>query len=174
MEEMISSLILYSLMLLAVVLSVERGRKSLLEKLEIKKTNLGKELKTAVVFLGILIAVSILIQMVMVSLNFGEDLGQVTEVLKGADLGSLLVILTVASFVEEIFFRGYLQRKTNLLFASFIFAYFHIIYGSVSEIIGAFFLGIVLGKEYEKTKNLFAPIMSHFFYNLLTIVLMFA
>jgi hypothetical protein len=176
MEEMIGSLILYTFMVLVVVLSIGKWKnfKSFISKLGIKETDVRKGLVTAVLYLGLLIVVSTLIGIVMQYLGFQQDLEQVTDILKGAGFADLLIILTVASFVEEVFFRGYLQRKTNILFASFVFAYFHIIYGSLSEIVGAFFLGLVLGKEYDQTKNLFAPILSHFFYNLVTIMLLFA
>jgi len=173
---MIGSLILYTFMVLVVVLSIGKWKnfKSFISKLGIKETDVRKGLVTAVLYLGLLIVVSTLIGIVMQYLGFQQDLEQVTDILKGAGFADLLIILTVASFVEEVFFRGYLQRKTNILFASFVFAYFHIIYGSLSEIVGAFFLGLVLGKEYDQTKNLFAPILSHFFYNLVTIMLLFA
>jgi hypothetical protein len=163
-------------MVLVVVLSIGRWKnfKSFISKLGIKETDVRKGLVTAVLYLGLLIVVSTLIGIVMQYLGFQQDLEQVTDLLRGAGFADLLIILTVASFVEEVFFRGYLQRKTNILFASFIFGYFHIIYGSLSEIVGAFFLGLVLGKEYDQTKNLFAPILSHFFYNLVTIMLIFA
>jgi membrane protease YdiL (CAAX protease family) len=163
-------------MVLVVVLSIGKWKnfKSFISKLGIKETDVRKGLVTAVLYLGLLIVVSTLIGIVMQYLGFQQDLEQVTDILKGAGFADLLIILTVASFVEEVFFRGYLQRKTNILFASFVFAYFHIIYGSLSEIVGAFFLGLVLGKEYDQTKNLFAPILSHFFYNLVTIMLLFA
>jgi len=176
MEEMIGSLILYTFMVLVVVLSIGRWKnfKGFISKLGIKETDVRKGLVTAFLYLAILIVVSTLIGIVMQYLGFQQDLEQVTDLLRGAGFADLLIILTVASFVEEVFFRGYLQRKTNILFASFIFGYFHIIYGSLSEIVGAFFLGLVLGKEYDQTKNLFAPILSHFFYNLVTIMLLFA
>jgi hypothetical protein len=176
MEEMIGSLVLYALMVAVVVLSIGKWKsfRDLISKLGIKETNVSKGLVTAVLYLVLLIAVSTLIGIIMQYLGFQSDLGRVMDVLKGAGFVDLLIILTVASFVEEVFFRGYLQRKTNILFASFIFGYFHIIYGSLSELVGAFFLGIILGKEYDQTKNLFAPILSHFFYNLVTIILVFA
>jgi len=176
MEEMIGSLVLYALMVLVVVLSIGKWKnfKDFTSKLGIKETDVRKGLVTAFLYLAILIVVSTLIGIAMGYLGFQQDLGRVTDVLKEAGFADLLIILTVASFVEEVFFRGYLQRKTNILFASFIFGYFHIIYGSLSEMVGAFFLGLVLGKEYDQTKNLFAPILSHFFYNLVTIMLLFA
>jgi hypothetical protein len=174
MEEMIASLVLYAVMTLIVLLSVGKIKnfKDGLTKLGIAKTNLRKEAITAIIFLGILIFVSLIIESIMFNLGFAKDLQQVPNTLKSVDFGSLLIVLSIASFVEEVFFRGYLQRKTNIIFASFIFGYFHIIYGSLSEIIGATALGFILGKEYEKTKNLFAPILSHFLFNLLTIILM--
>jgi membrane protease YdiL (CAAX protease family) len=175
MEEMIGSLILYSLMVLMVVASIGRWRSftDFISKLGIKQTDVKKELTTAFIYLGILFLVSIVIQAIMVWLGFQTDLEQITKELKEAGFVNLLIVLTVAAFVEEVFFRGYLQRKTNLLFASFVFGYFHIIYNSLSEVIGAFCLGLVLGKEYQQTKNLFAPILSHFFYNIIILFLMF-
>ena len=175
MEKMNASLILYSLMLLVVVMSIGKWKNvsDFVSKLGIKKTNFRKEIVTAFIYLGALLLVSVVVELVMFSLGLQEDLQQVTDVLQGANPADLFIILSIASFVEEIFFRGYLQRKTNLIFASFVFAYFHIIYGSISEIVGAFFLGLVLGTEYKKTNNLVAPILSHFFYNLTVMAMMF-
>ncbi|NYZ80169.1 CPBP family intramembrane metalloprotease, partial [Candidatus Micrarchaeota archaeon] len=58
-------------------------------------------------------------------------------------------------------------------FASFIFAYFHIIYGSLSEVVGAFFLGAILGLCYIRSKNLFVPLIAHLSYNLILVILTF-
>jgi len=175
MDKMNASLVLYILMLLAVVMSIGKWKNAsdFISKLGVKKADFRKEMVTAFVYLGILLLVSVAVELVMSSLGLQKDMQRVTDVLQGANPADLFIILSIASFVEEIFFRGYLQRKTNLIFASFVFAYFHIIYGSISEIVGAFFLGLVLGKEYQKTNNLIAPIMSHFFYNLVIIALMF-
>lgn len=172
---MIESLILYSLMFFFVVLSIGKTRslKNFVKKIGFKKIKLRKEICIAILFIFLLIAVSIIIEICLSLAGLQSDLEKVPSILKQIQFFDLLIILTVASFVEEIFFRGFLQRKTNILFASFVFAYFHIIYGSFSELIGTFFLGLVLGKEYEKTKNLFAPILSHFFYNIITLILIF-
>jgi membrane protease YdiL (CAAX protease family) len=175
MEKMIASLTLYALMLLVVIVSIGKWKNpaDLLKKIGLKETNIKSGIFNAGAYLILLIIVSIIIGGIMVAFGFEEDSQIVSDILHDADFVSLLVVLSVASFVEEIFFRGYLQRKTNLLFASFVFGYFHIIYGSFSEIIGAFFLGLVLGMAYERTKNLFAPILAHFFYNLVVISLIF-
>ncbi len=175
MEKMNASLILYALMLVTVVVSIGKWKNAsdFVSKLGVKKADFRKEMVTAFVYLGILLLVSMGVELVMSSLGFGGDLQQVTDVLQGVNPADLFIIMSIASFVEEIFFRGYLQRKTNLIFASFVFAYFHIVYGSISEMVGTFFLGLVLGTEYKRTSNLVAPILSHFFYNLVIIALMF-
>ena len=175
MEEMIASLTLYALMLLVVVVSIGKWKSpaDLLKKMGFRETRVGNELFNAGAYFALLIIVSVIIGGIMIAFGFEEDSQIVSDILRDADLTSLLVVLSVASFIEEIFFRGYLQRKTNLLFASFVFGYFHIIYGSLSEVVGAFFLGLVLGMAYQRTKNLFAPILSHFLYNIVVILMIF-
>lgn len=170
-----ASIILYAAMLFFVLIGIGKvkGVRALLVKLGFKEVNLRKNIIISVLFLAVLFGVSMAVELVMYSLGFGQDANIVSNVLSKTDLAPLLVIIVVAPFVEEIFFRGYLQRKTNLWFASFIFAYFHIIYGSLTELIGAFLLGLILGKEYEYTGDLFAPTFSHFFYNLVIVFFLF-
>jgi len=171
----IGSFILYGLMVLIVVLSIGKWRNlsDFISKIGIKKTDFKRELPIAAMYLAVLLIVSIAVEIAMSYLGFSADLKSMNSYLRGLDLGQVLIVLTIGSFVEEVFFRGYLQRKTNLLFATFVFSYFHIIYGSLSELVGTFFLGLVLGTEYKKTNNLVAPILSHFFFNLVTVAILF-
>ncbi|MEK7540280.1 MAG: CPBP family intramembrane glutamic endopeptidase [Patescibacteria group bacterium] len=83
-------------------------------------------------------------------------------------LGYLLVARVIA---EEIFFRGFLAKKTGAVVSSIVFGALHASYGSGVEIIGAIVLGYALAKAFEKNKNLFPNIAAHFLYNL-TVVLM--
>ncbi len=165
------SLILYFLMLFFVVISVKR--KNILKQLGFKKTKLLDETIIALFYVGLLITVSIVIGVFFYSIGFEKDLGRTAEAVRNFGLENVLTIIVFGSIIEEIFFRGYLQRKTNLLFASFVFAYFHIIYASLSEVVGAFFLGIILGYEFNKRKNLFTPILSHLLYNLIVTSMIF-
>ncbi len=171
-----ASIVLYALMLFLVIWSIgkQKNLNAYLKKLGFAKTNLLKESKNTLILLALMYLATIIIGMVFYAYGYQEDLGMVSEIIAQFDLVEVLIIMTMASFVEEIFFRGYIQRKTNVWVASFLFGYFHIIYGSLSEIVGAFFLGVILGKGYEKSKNLFSPILAHFIYNLLTIVLIFS
>jgi uncharacterized protein len=167
------SLLLYALML-AIVLASFKDRRNILKKLGYEKVELKKALSQSLFYLGALLVASMIVGIAFSYTAFSDQLDDVSQTLKGSDFAELLVIVLIGSFAEEIFFRGYLQKKTNLLTASFIFAYFHVIYNSLPEVVGAFVLGIVLGKAYEKTNGLFVPTLAHLAYNLVVLLLVFA
>jgi len=175
MSSVVITLLLYSIMLILAVVSVGKfkNRKDLLKKIGFKDIKLSDGIKKAVFYLVILFALSIAITTIMNSLGFQSDVEKTSAIITQINVIEVLIILCVASFVEEIFFRGFLQAHTNILVASFIFAFFHITYGSFTEVLGAFVLGMVLGYEFKKTKSLFSPILTHLMYNLITVVLMF-
>lgn len=81
-----------------------------------------------------------------------------------------LLVARVVS--EEIFFRGFLAKKTGIFVSSAAFALAHAAYGSIAEVIGVFALGLVLANEFQKNKNLLPNILAHFLYNILVIVLL--
>lgn len=165
---MISSIALYLILLSLVLYSRREG--SLIEKLGFKdKINYGREFLTALEFTVILLCISIAVGIIFYSLGMEQDLAKPTELIKEIPLLQVIVVLLIGSFVEEVFFRGYLQEKTNIWTASFIFGFSHIIYGSIAELTGAFFLGIALGYEYKKTKGVYSPIITHTIYNLIII-----
>ena len=173
---MLDALLLYALMFFIIAASIGHTKSitDFLIKLGFKRqTDVLKDFSLAFAYLALFFVCSITISALFYYCGMSADVEKISKTLKAADVSQLIIILTIASFIEEFFFRGFLQRKTNILFASFVFAYFHIIYNSLSEVVGAFVLGLVLGKEYEQTKSIFAPILSHFFYNLITIALLF-
>ena len=169
------SLILYALMVLLVIISIGKVKRprDLFKKMGFKRLQLSHA-GWALVYLSILIGMSFAIQLILVSLGMGPDLEKVSNIITQINFYEVLIVLCTASIVEEVFFRGYLQQKTNLWIASFIFAFFHITYGSFGQVIGAFFLGIILGKEFEQFKSLWPGIISHLGYNLVIIALMFS
>ena len=166
------SLFLYFLML-AIVIASLKDRKNLLKKLGYEKVEMKKALSQALFYLGALLIASMIVGIIFSYTGFSDQLDDVSQTLMKTNFTELLVIVLVGSFVEEIFFRGYLQKKTNILAASFIFAYFHVIYNSLPEVVGAFFLGIILGKAYEKTNGLFVPTLAHLSYNLVVLLITF-
>ncbi len=165
---MISSIILYSILTALVLYSRRKG--NILERIGFKKeVNVSKELLISLGYLILLIAISITVGIIFYQLGMQQDLQKAPELLKELPITEVLTVLLIGSFTEEIFFRGYLQEKTNIWVSTFIFSFFHVIYGSLAEIVGAFFLGLALGHEYRKTKGVFSPIITHVFYNLIVI-----
>jgi membrane protease YdiL (CAAX protease family) len=172
---MIISLLLYALMLLLAVVGAGKfkGRKWLVKKLGFKEVPVFKGFTTAVFYFLILFALTVVITSAISYAGYGEDAGKVSFIIGQISIWEVLIVLTVASFVEEIFFRGFLQVKTNLWIAAAIFALFHVTYGSVTEVLGTFVLGAVLGYEFKRTKSLFSPILTHLIYNLVVVILIF-
>lgn len=89
--------------------------------------------------------------------------------------------LVLAGLFEEIPFRGFYLRefkarigfwKANII-TSFLFAISHfekIITGDFFQIVILFIIGIWLGFIYEKVKSLWAPIIVHSVFNVLTVL----
>jgi membrane protease YdiL (CAAX protease family) len=93
--------------------------------------------------------------------------------------------ILIAPVAEEILFRGWMmgyliEKKTNtfvtVFISSLIFGLIHILNGrsfNTTLLFKSFILGCVLGTVYLKTKNLLHPILIHFTFNLLTVLLGF-
>ncbi|MBI4044686.1 MAG: CPBP family intramembrane metalloprotease [Candidatus Diapherotrites archaeon] len=147
-------------------------KKDPLAELGLYSNGLKKDALNAIGLFAALTAITIAISVASSFLNV-NDLDKVydsVERLKTtgpALLGYLLVARVIA---EEIFFRGFLAKKTGAVISSIVFGALHASYGSAVEITGAIVLGYVLAKAFESNKNLLPNIFAHFLYNL-TVVL---
>ena len=95
---------------------------------------------------------------------------------------TLISIIVVAPLIEEVLFRGLLQRyikkclgiKAALLLSSFFFAIMHFQLaqgiGNIPLLISLFIFALYLGFLYEKKKSLVASIALHFIFNLVSVV----
>jgi|SRR3989339_1964049 len=93
---------------------------------------------------------------------------------------ALLLVLVTAPFMEEFLFRGFLQTwikkhlgvKASILIASLCFSLFHISashgVGNLSLVPSLFIFSCFLGFIYEKQKSLFASIILHSTFNLVS------
>lgn len=108
------------------------------------------------------------------SLLGANDLNKVNEtVVQIITVSPLLMLyyLVVRVFSEEIFFRGLLVKKTGVFFSSLIFGLAHFMYGSVIEVIGAFFAGLFLAYFYQKNNNLLPNVIGHMAFNAIGLIL---
>jgi membrane protease YdiL (CAAX protease family) len=98
--------------------------------------------------------------------NWGiDDSVKVAEKVSEMPFHYVLLAVTLAPVAEEVFFRGFLQKKAGVLASSVFFAVFHSGYGSVSEIAFAFVSAIFLGKAFEKWNDLLPIIGAHLLFN---------
>ncbi len=71
-----------------------------------------------------------------------------------------LIVLS-AMTVEELFFRGWLQKRIGLLASTLIFAVSHAGYGQPFMLIGVTTISLVIGFTFYKTRNLVPCIIAH-------------
>jgi membrane protease YdiL (CAAX protease family) len=82
-----------------------------------------------------------------------------------------LTTLIIILFAEEFFFRAFLIKRIGVIFSTLIFTLLHIGYGSISELIGVFFLGLILAYWYKKNNSLIQNYSAHLIYDLIAIML---
>ncbi|MFV5702790.1 lysostaphin resistance A-like protein [Flavobacterium sp. XS2P12] len=92
-----------------------------------------------------------------------------------------LILFTsiTAGVSEELIFRGYLiprleillkNTRVAILTSSILFGLIHYSYGSLIQIIGPIFIGLVFALHYKKYKNIKILIMCHFLWDLLVLL----
>jgi len=127
---------------------------------------------------SILRAVRLLLLMLLVLLvlaNFLNFLGfldsrKVFDFILAQNAFTLFLAASVGPIGEELFFRGYLQKRVGVIFSSALFAALHLGYGSIAEVLAAFSISVLLGIELRKNNDLHACILAHAGYNIITIV----
>ena len=118
----------------------------------------------AVLFLGMLI-----IGGLAKITGFGDQ-QKVADKIKGLPEYILLVAIFVAPICEELLFRGYLSRKIGPILSAIAFGLVHVGYGSIVEIIGVTFIGIVFGYLYKRSGTILPGIIIHMMYNMMSIL----
>ncbi|MFI5133789.1 MAG: CPBP family intramembrane glutamic endopeptidase [Chitinophagales bacterium] len=93
----------------------------------------------------------------------------------------LLLLFTTlsAGIMEELLFRGYLMPRLQLFLkktwlvifiSSLLFALAHYSYGSWSQIINPFFIGLIFAWHYQKYRNIKVLMICHFLIDFISIL----
>ena len=146
-----------------------------------KKYSLLFYVKSVAATMGTLVLI-----MLMVSIIFrltGSDIEseKMDEILRFFKNNLPLILFTsiTAGVTEELFFRGYLIPRLEILFkntylailiSSILFGLTHYSYGTLIQIIAPFFIGIILALHYQKHRNITIIIICHFLWNLLVLL----
>lgn len=91
-----------------------------------------------------------------------------SPILQQAWLLSAFLLMVTTGFVEELIFRGVLQRSADELFGwwgiayvSFLFAIVHLIHRSLLDIVFVFVVAMFFGWAVKKTGSLFGVTLAH-------------
>ena len=139
------------------------------KELGFRKTDFLMDVIYALMFLSLMLLATMIIGVIGHAIGMEEDMEKVSEVIEQSIPEYLIVTVLIGSFVEEIFFRGFLQPRVGLVPASVIFGFLHVGYGSLTEVLAATVLGLLLGILFQKRKNIYAPILAHLLFNFIMI-----
>ncbi len=101
-----------------------------------------------------------------------DDSQKVELVISNLSIFAVIVAATIGPLAEEVFFRGFLQKHAGVVITAIIFAVLHISFGSLTELVGAFTAGIILGYWIKyRSNSLWPAILAHAAYNTLSLFL---
>lgn len=129
----------------------------------------------------------------LLSIAFNGDTTSANQALLENLISNHFVLMTFASVIlapifEELLFRGVIFAwlyEVNPLIAhilsGFIFGFVHVMnavfsgnIGEIVQVFGYFFMGIGLSYLYEKTNNIYVPIITHALNNLIAVIIVIA
>ncbi|MDR4508775.1 MAG: CPBP family intramembrane metalloprotease [Candidatus Brocadiaceae bacterium] len=93
---------------------------------------------------------------------------EVQTLFSHSQLFDIIIISGLAGFAEELFFRGILQVKLGIIWASIIFGLLHFVtpaYGIVAIV-----MGLYIGILFHYTQSLLVPVQLHFIYDFAALV----
>lgn len=148
----------------------------------LKKEIVGSIALFSALFLGFIVII-LAITLVDVTLEIAgfenvklNDLDKVEDVVGSEFVAApenFLIVLLVALFAEEFFFRAFLTQRMGMIPSTLLFTLAHYGYGSVAEMIGVFFLGLILAYWFKRNKSLIQNYFGHVLYDLFAIMLYF-
>ena len=139
----------------------------------------GEGIDTAFLW-GILAAIAMFVIVLVISYLLyvlgvdQENLSNISDLAGNLSIASMFFIIVFQSIGEEIFFRGFLLDKINILagknmailVTAVLFGLAHMSYGKIYPVIMPMMMGILLGFVVIKTKNLYSAIIAHVIFNL--------
>ena len=141
----------------------------------------GRHILTALKYFGfyMLPTMAIILLFSWLGMDFRTGLTEGSELILPSEILLAFVSTTlVAPVLEEIVFRGYLFTKlrqrhgfwVSFLISGSIFAFAHIGYSPVA-LLSVFIAAYFMSRGFEKTRNLWTPIIIHFLHNFLLTVM---
>jgi len=138
--------------------------------------SLNQFAKLVVIILLILFVGSMMIGVILKFTGFNMNNDKIAHLLNILKANKLMIFVLSASaaFTEELIFRGYLLSRLQLLIndtyhsiviSAILFGIAHYNYGTMKQLLGTFFIGIVLAFYYDKYRNIKVVIVCHFLWD---------
>jgi hypothetical protein len=130
--------------------------------------------KNLLFFIGGMAVILATLIVVALALDYAHlnDQANITAVADDLPFSVLLLAVFLAPFSEELFFRGLLSSRFGVVLSAIAFAVVHVAYGSVTEIVGVFFIGLILALVFRKSGSILPCIAIHMVYNAMSIVVL--
>lgn len=146
-----------------------------------QKYSLSFYLKSVVKTMSVLLFVIIVVSLFFKLIGATIESQKIDEIMKYFKNNIPLILFTsiTAGITEELFFRGYLIPRLEIVLkntylaivlSSIIFGLIHYSYGTLIQIVGPFFIGLVLAFHYQKYRNIKIVILCHFLWDLLVLL----
>jgi membrane protease YdiL (CAAX protease family) len=146
-----------------------------------EKYSLTFFLKSVVKMMLSLFLVMLVVYFIFKIADSNIDSKKINEIMKLFKNNIFLILFTsiTAGVTEELIFRGYLIPRLEILLkntpaaillSSILFGLIHYSYGTIIQIIGPIFIGLVFALHYKKYKNIKILIMCHFLWDLLVLL----
>ena len=85
----------------------------------------------------------------------------------------IVAVPILAAITEEVYFRGYLQPRIGIIGSSLLFGLVHSGYGTLLQLVAPFFLGLLFGYLFQRTRSLWAPIAGHFLFDFVQFIALY-
>ncbi len=161
---------LFILTLLLVQWERRRPWKKAFEEIGLVKIKPKETIFQAALMLGALLLSLFVVSAVSNFVRF-DDSSKVADAILGFDALALLLAVVISPAAEELFFRGFLQKRLGFIPVAIAFALVHFGYGSWLEIVGALVAGLVLGYGYNRWKNVYSCILAHVAFNAASVLM---
>jgi len=128
-----------------------------------------------IMFIGMMI-IGVLLKISGIN-DQSDKMSKIIQILHKHKILIILISLT-AGITEELIFRAYMLTRLemlikkpamSILISAVLFGILHISYGTVGQILGPLFLGIIFAAHYYRFRNIKIIIICHFVWNLLSL-----
>ncbi|MCJ7570861.1 MAG: CPBP family intramembrane metalloprotease [Candidatus Thermoplasmatota archaeon] len=157
--------------------------RKIFERLKLTFENIDIAFLWGIVATILIFSIFFVIEFLLIALGVNPDtLGNIQDLEKYFTPVSLFILVSVQPIAEEIFFRGFLLDKIGsfagqnvaIFSTAVLFGLAHMSYGKIYPVLFPMIMGVLLAYVVIKTRNIYASIFAHIFFNVTSFIFYFA